>query len=100
MTTEDKKPSELILSRLPLGGGMFELRTDPVALADYLDAEQERRAKFEQDVVERLAKLEWEPEPPSTRYGRCDRCGVPLGKVFKDVGGKRWCAPFCPREPA
>lgn len=54
MTDESKKPSERVTVVLVMGG----IVTDHTSLAAFLDTEHDRRAAFEADVLNRLAKLE------------------------------------------
>jgi len=68
MTTESKKPSEqfvLDLARLrAMGRPESDVDIFCGSVARYLDAEAERRAKFEAEVLERLSRLECTTEPP------------------------------------
>lgn len=103
------KPIELVIQHIAQGGDCYELKIDPMALADYLDAEAERRTKFEADVLARLGKLEsLNPEvrdvvgttaSGATVHGL--RPTVPLcsdGRPVHDMQGQTVC-PDCGYEP-
>jgi hypothetical protein len=147
MTTETKKPSEILKEqeakciasceafareglKEKIGfaltdenwetvkkAGAGELITELAFKANviaYLDGEHERRAEFEADVLDRLAKLEAAAPPPedlgpapavSAPPGVCSNCGCKLDVVVWTRDGHGFCGyrcadnykPGCPR---
>ena len=57
------------------------------------------------NLNERLTRLEAsavtaEELDPVAPFGRCDRCGAPLGRTYRAVGRSRWCLSSCRAVPA